>query len=896
MSSPLSSVNGLASGVQWQDLVAQIIAAESAQRVAPINRRSDLATNQATAWKRFEELAATLRDTTTTLRDPSVFAATTASVPSSAAGVLTASSGAAAVPGRYDVQVLQLASTEKVGGGIVTDASTALGVTGAIVINGRAVTVAATDTLGTLRDKVNAANTGAGASGVSAVIQGSGTGARLVLTAADTGVSGIELSDATVGTLAALGLSDGTTSANIRPTGEMQSYRASSSTTAIATAMGVTAPAAATLNVGGAVVAVDLATDTLATLAARINGALGRSDAARIENETANGRTQSRLVTTVPVGSDGSVDAAASARTMALLGFTTTGRGGVAQVVASAGTYTDGVGTASPSTLLSNLGGAGGSLGLANGDVVTVRGSRGDGSAVIRTLTVGAGTTVQDLLDTMNNGGSGFGAGTRPATTAINGSGRLTLTDGTAGDSQLGVSITVAKAGGGTTTLGAFGTAQGTVGRAVSITAGRDANVLVDGRVSSQRTNAVTSAIAGVTLNLEGVSGASPLTLTVGRDTTGIAAKVTAMTSAYNALRTWVTTNTARGGVLANDQIARGMIASLTNAITGGVAGLASGATTNAVLFGLQHDKTGVLSLDATAFANALASQPSAVQQLFSMTGDATDGEVSFVTGTAASKPSVTPYAVNITQAATQAQATGAVWSAYATTGAPDTMTITDGFTGAVASVSLANGDGIDAVINRMNGAFAAQGLTVTAGKTVDGRLQLTSRDYGSAGALTVAYTPGAGGDGTALLGIAAGSRSGLNVAGTIHGVVALGSGQSLTGAAGDASEGLVIRYTGTTARAAGTVRFSQGLNGVLARLAATMAAGSTSVTDQRITALERSVTDFAKQITTQQARLDAHRASLTRQFVAMESAIARTNAIASSLNSQINSLNSQPR
>ena len=165
MSSPLSSVNGLASGVQWQDLVAQIIAAESAQRVAPINRRSDLATNQATAWKRFEELAATLRDTTTTLRDPSVFAATTASVPSSAAGVLTASSGAAAVPGRYDVQVLQLASTEKVGGGIVTDASTALGVTGAIVINGRAVTVAATDTLGTLRDKVNAANTGAGASG-----------------------------------------------------------------------------------------------------------------------------------------------------------------------------------------------------------------------------------------------------------------------------------------------------------------------------------------------------------------------------------------------------------------------------------------------------------------------------------------------------------------------------------------------------------------------------------------------------------------------------------------------------------------------------------------------------------------------------------------------------------
>jgi flagellar hook-associated protein 2 len=897
MAAPTSSVNGIASGIQWQDLVTQIMAAESARSVDPLTAKKAAASSAQAAWKQFETVAATFRDAATAVADPAIFGSTTVSVPSAGSGILTATGSTTAVPGSYNVEVLQQARTEKVGGAVVADPAVALNVTGSLLINGRTITVAATDTLQTLRDKVNVANTGTNPSGVSAVIQGGagGAGARLVLTASDTGRSGIELADRTSGTLSALGLGDGTTSANLLATGEQQSYRVSSGTAAIATILGVPLPSPSTINVGGQVIHIDLAADSLANIASRINAALGRPDAARLVTETANGRAQTRLVTTVPVTADGSVDAVASADSLSLLGLTTTGRSGVSQVIASASAFTDGGGAASGASLLTALGTAGGGLGLGVGDVLTMQGTRGDGSAVTRTLTIGAGTTMQDMLDALNNASTGFAAGSRPAAATIDGTGRIRLTDGTAGDSQLGLGITVTKAGGGTTTLGGFTTTSGAVGRSVAISNGQDATVRVDGKVATSRTNSVTSGISGVTLNVTGVTSGTPITINVARDTSTINAKMNALVSAYNSMRTWVASNTADGKPLANDPTAKANIQTITSATLAAVPGLAVGATANAALFGLQRDKAGVLTLDATVFNTALASQPSAVAQLFAMSGDATDAEVSYVTGSSVTKSASAPYAVSITRAATQASATGAVWSTYATTGAPDTMTITDASTGKVANISLANGDAIDTVIARMNATFAAQGLLLQA-SNVGGAVQLGASDYGSAAGFTIAYTPGAGGDGTAALGLAAGTTKGLDVAGTINGKVGTGSGQSLSGAKGDASEGLVVRYTGTVARAAGTVRFSQGLNGILAQIGTTLAAGSSSSTDARITTLQTRMDNLDRQIADQQTRLDTRKKTLTAQFIAMEAAVAKTNALSSSLTAQMNALTNQTK
>jgi flagellar hook-associated protein 2 len=181
----------------------------------------------------------------------------------------------------------------------------------------------------------------------------------------------------------------------------------------------------------------------------------------------------------------------------------------------------------------------------------------------------------------------------------------------------------------------------------------------------------------------------------------------------------------------------------------------------------------------------------------------------------------------------------------------------------------------------------------LAAERTVGGELRVVSSEFGTAGGFTVAYTPGVGGDGTALLGIAAGAVTGLDVAGTINGVAGTGRGLNLTGAAGNAASGLVVRFSGTAPRAAGTVSFGLGVGGLLARLANEIAAESGSAAEQGRTAtLQADAID--PRLDDIQKRLDARRDALIRQFVAMEGALARTQALSGALTAQLNSLNSQ--
>ena len=84
------------------------------------------------------------------------------------------------------------------------------------------------------------------------------------------------------------------------------------------------------------------------------------------------------------------------------------------------------------------------SLALGTGDTINIGGTRGDGSAVARTFTVGSSSTVQDLLNAINDSTSGFGATSRTATAALNG-GQIAITDGTSGDSQLAMSLSVTR-------------------------------------------------------------------------------------------------------------------------------------------------------------------------------------------------------------------------------------------------------------------------------------------------------------------------------------------------------------------------------------------------------------------------------------------------------------------
>jgi flagellar hook-associated protein 2 len=893
MTTPIVSFSGINSGIQWRDLVDQIMQVEAARRFTPLATRQGSLRAQSDAWRQFQTVATTFRDAARRLQASSSFDVFRTAIGKTATGrdVATVTAGERAQPGSYALEVLSTARAEKLGGAVYASSTTVLGLTGSFAVNGRTITLTADDTLTTLRDRINASASGAGASGVTATIVSAGDGVRMVLTAATTGATGIELTDDGSGTLAALGFTDGTVSANIAADGTTRTQRISSSTAAIATLLGVPLPTPSTIRVGGQAIAIDLSTDTLTEIATKIAAATGDEDAVRVEKETVGSTTRYWLETDLPVEVD-SADAALSARTLAVLGFTREGRSGVAQVVASAEAYGDALGGAATSgTLLSDLTLGGQGLAIGAGDTITIAGSQGDGTAVSRSFAVGAGSTLGDLLAAIGDASTGFGAGTRTAGASVV-DGRVQLSDSVAGDSALGLSLTLTRAGGDQLSLGAFGTDSGTVGRDRVLAAGTDASLRVDGQLVRRSTNTFTDAVPGLTINALAAVPGELATIQVDRDVDAMIKTIRDFAASYNAVQSWVTTNSAVGGALANNTSLRTMAFGLSAALLRNVEGAGS-LFTSASLAGLERSKTGVLSLDEAKFKEALTTDLDGVRRLFSSTGSTTDPALAYVTGGAETEPTSSGYAVEITQLATQASTTGSVWATYSTAGSADTMTITDGATGRTADVSLANGDSLATIVARLNAGFASNGLQLSAEQTVGGELRLVSAEYGSAGGFSVAYTPGIGGDGTALLGIAAGDYDGLDVAGTINGVAGTGKGQNLTGAEDDASEGLVVRYTGSTIGSAGTVTFGLGVGGLLARLADQIAAESGGAAEQSRTAtLQADAID--PRLDDIQKRLDARRDALVRQFVAMEGALARTQALSGALTAQLNALNSQ--
>jgi flagellar hook-associated protein 2 len=384
--------------------------------------------------------------------------------------------------------------------------------------------------------------------------------------------------------------------------------------------------------------------------------------------------------------------------------------------------------------------------------------------------------------------------------------------------------------------------------------------------------------------------------------------KIGTYVTAYNSVQSYITANTGTGsattlatasaqvtaaGPLANDMSIKSMGYTITNALIQSVTGL-SGSYTAASQAGLMADSNGILSLNKTSFEAALQNNFSAVKNLFVTSGTASDSEVSFVSAGTNAKPSATPYAINVTQAATTAAVTGASFATYVTTGTPDTMSIADTSTGTSTSVTMANGDSIDTIVQHLNDAFSSNGMHLQALKAAGSKLQIVSTDFGTTGGFTVSYTNGTGGSGTAALGIAAQQYTGLDVVGTINGAAATGKGQYLTGASGDDSAGLIVRYSGTTARAAGTLALSLGIGGLSNQIASGLTAANTGSIALEVTQSQSNADSLQSQIQSIQQQLATEQTNLTAEFVQMESAMSSAQSVGATLTSQINGLTSK--
>ncbi|HEX3160426.1 MAG TPA: flagellar filament capping protein FliD, partial [Gemmatimonadaceae bacterium] len=469
--------------------------------------------------------------------------------------------------------------------------------------------------------------------------------------------------------------------------------------------------------------------------------------------------------------------------------------------------------------------------------------------------------------------------------------GRIRLTDSQGGDSPLAFSLSVTRAGSGEV-QGLGGTEVDTVGRSRTVVAGSDARLRVDGVLLTRGSNTISDALAGVTLTLQNAEVGTTVGVTVAHDLDRAVKATQDFAMAYNNVLAFTKAQSVPGAPLASNGTLRAAMSSLTNVMLTDVAGLAGSPYSRATLAGVSLSRTGTLDVDATALKAALGTNLDAVRALFGRGGSPTDAQVSFVTGGEGTVPG--RYAVEITAAATRGAVTGAGFAGtYADDGTADSITITDAG-GKVSTVELRNGDSLDAIVTRLNADFAARGMRLVA-SDVGGQLRLQAADHGSAPAFTVAYA-GGGADGSAQLGLAAGTYTGTDVAGTIGGHAATGRGQVLTGAVGTAVAGLAVSYTGTTARSAGEIGYALGVAGMMERVVDGVVRNGDGTVAVQNTSIETSITSLQRRADDVQARLERRRESLVRQFTAMESAISRMNAQGSWLASQLKMLQGSDR
>ncbi len=429
----------------------------------------------------------------------------------------------------------------------------------------------------------------------------------------------------------------------------------------------------------------------------------------------------------------------------------------------------------------------------------------------------------------------------------------------------------------------------------------RDAQMKVDGISVTRSSNSVTGVIPGVTLDLKNIAVGVPTTLTVSENKTSIKDSVEKFVTSFNALKGVLNKTTKydstqkKASLLTGDSAIRSMNNQMQRVMGDVVTGLNSNVRALADI-GITSARDGTLTLDSAKLNTALQSNIDDFAALFATTGHTSDSLVSYVK--AGSNTKVGSYDVNITQVATQGSYSNSVGAGPFTIDADNdafkikvdgvesgqiNLTQQSGLTGEGLAKHLESKINADSTLKNagrsVSVAYAFDSGTSTGSFTikssrygVDSKIEVTQIEVGSPG---LGLTIQAGVDGK-------------NVAGTIGGVAATGSGTQLLGT-GDA-EDLKIDVAGGTTGFRGTVSYSKGyaeqlksvLNGFLA---------SDGALTQRINDYNEHISSIAERRTALNQHLTKLEARFRAQFGVMDAMVGKMKATGDYLTAQLSSL-----
>lgn len=424
----------------------------------------------------------------------------------------------------------------------------------------------------------------------------------------------------------------------------------------------------------------------------------------------------------------------------------------------------------------------------------------------------------------------------------------------------------------------------------------QNAELKVNGIAVSKTSNTISDVIQGVTLNLQKATSTTPISVIVARDTASVSSAVTGFVKAYNDLSKALQGASAydpatkRGAILQGDSTVRALQTKMRAVLNTPISNTGGSLTTLSQI-GVSFQKDGTLALDSTKLSNAISNNFSDIASLFAMVGKASDSLVAYSSATTTTKPG--SYAVDVSTLATQGKTSGNFNLNVGLNTIASGTTINTTLDGVNASVALTAGSYTATQLAMMvqsaiNGtaAFSLVGLSVAAAIDGSGFMSLTSNRYGSASNASILSE--AGSPVTDFMGSST-DTLGVDVAGTIDGASATGSGQFLTADAGNVA-GLKIQIKGGITGARGTVNYSQGYAYLLDKLSTSLLATDGPLSG-RTKGINSSIADIGKQRDAMNVRLSATQTRLTKLYSGLDKMLASMNATNNYLSQQLANL-----
>jgi flagellar hook-associated protein 2 len=416
-----------------------------------------------------------------------------------------------------------------------------------------------------------------------------------------------------------------------------------------------------------------------------------------------------------------------------------------------------------------------------------------------------------------------------------------------------------------------------------TVSAGADAQIQVGGAggyTLSSQSDTFAGLLPGLSVTVAAQTSA-PVTVTVAPDAKATATSVQTLVTAANAVLADIqqyagyNESTKQGGPLMGSAV----LENLQNEVLGVFASTAGTSTLgNGKNVGLSLDN-GQISFDQSSFESAFSANPGQVAALFTQGGTfapsspSYGGAVAFSYASASTRPG--SYDVTISQSATQATDAGAALSGGAVT-SPETLTIASG--GLSVNYATTAGESLGAVASGINAALAGAGISLSA-QVVNGgqQLQLTSSDFGSGTGFSVTSSnTGAGSTGLAgAVANTAATFTGTDVAGTINGITATGTGQFLNAPPSDPTLGglsVQVSVSGITSSTdLGSFTYKPGIAQSLATLTNAMSDPTTGAITGAARGLTQQANALTSQITFEQSLANAEQKSLQQEFSQLE-------------------------